>query len=149
MPTSAVTGTSALKTGGKMPDPDTEATTGAPEPSPAAGYGPQPLADPNGNGTIQATNPDGSTVNFDGCEDGWEDKVAALDPKHPALSHAATAPLDEYTDVATSKYDALTVEELKDEIRDRNDEGADIKLTGTRDELVERLEANDTENEES
>ena len=47
----------------------------------------QPLADPNGNGTIQATNVDGSTTNFDGCESGWEDRVREVDPKHPALKH--------------------------------------------------------------
>jgi hypothetical protein len=148
MPTSAVTGTSALNTGGETNPPDkADAPDPAPDPSPEAGYGPKPLADPNGNGTVQVTNADGSTSNFDACQDGWEDEVAAIDPKHPALNWATTAPLDEYSDVAKSKYDALTVEDLKDEIRDRNDDGADIKLTGTHDELVERLEANDKENE--
>ena len=47
----------------------------------------QPLADPNGNGTIQATNVDGSTTNFDGCEDGWEDRVREVDPKHTSLKY--------------------------------------------------------------
>ena len=73
MPTSAVTGTKGAK--GKTPEVEA--------PPVRVLAGPQPLADPNGNGTVQATGPDGRIVNVNAAEEGWEDKVLAVDPKHP------------------------------------------------------------------
>lgn len=50
------------------------------------------------------------------------------------------------TSTGPTGYDALTVDELKDEIRKRNDDRDDddrLALTGTKAELVASLEADD------
>lgn len=73
MPTEAVTGTKTARKQKAEPEPEVVG---------------QPLADPNGNGSIQATAPDGSITNIDASQKGWEDEVRAIDPKHPVLKHA-------------------------------------------------------------
>ena len=75
MPTEAVTGTKTAR----------KPRTVADEPAEPVG---QPLADHNGNGSVQATAPDGSITNIDASQPGWEDQVRAIDPKHPALKYA-------------------------------------------------------------
>ena len=75
MPTEAVTGTKTARKQAKSVE--------APEVS-----GAQPLADPNGNGTVQATAADGSITSIDASQPGWEDEVRAIDPKHPVLKYA-------------------------------------------------------------
>ena len=108
MPTSAVTGTkTARKAAAKKEEtkpevPDLSGEDGYVEPdAPEAqelvdgsGEAPevpkpeaQPLADPSGNGSIQATAADGSTINVDGCEDGWEARIREQNPAHPALKY--------------------------------------------------------------
>lgn len=79
MPTSAVTGTKGAK--GKAKTPEDES------PPVRVLAGPQPLADPNGNGTVQSTKADGSIVSYDATQDGWEDLVYEGTSKH--LSRAA------------------------------------------------------------
>ena len=87
MPESAVTGTKtarkpkAEKVGHDLVDGSGDAPE-MPVPEP------QPLADPNGNGSIQATAPDGSITNIDASQPGWEAEVRAIDPKHPVLKYA-------------------------------------------------------------
>lgn len=76
MPTEAVTGTGQVS------------TTGRKRRSPEPEFVGQPLADHNGNGTVQATAPDGSITNIDASQPGWQDQVRAIDPKHPALKYA-------------------------------------------------------------
>jgi hypothetical protein len=106
MPTTAVTGTrGAKKAAAKTDKPETPDLAGPEgyvqpdvegphDPQDGSGDAPeapkvaaQPLADPNGNGTVQATNPDGSTTNIDGCEKDWADKVREINPKHTAIKH--------------------------------------------------------------
>jgi len=98
MPTEAVTGTHSVSTSsspakaGPEPEPHEKLTARENKrarrkaTSKAAETADIPaLADPNGNGSIQITRPDGSTVNIDAGSDGWEDLVREADPKHPSL----------------------------------------------------------------
>ncbi len=87
MPTEAVTGTSQVtKRAAKSDDKSTRTVVHKPDEREKHFVG-EPLADHSGNGTIQATAPDGSTTNIDAAEDGWQDKVRAIDPKHHVLRY--------------------------------------------------------------
>jgi hypothetical protein len=77
MPTTAATGTKHVKTAGASADD---------KPAKAAKPVGQPLADPNGNGTVQVVSSDGSITSVDAAAPGWEDEVRAINPKHPSLS---------------------------------------------------------------
>ena len=97
MPTEAVTGTRQLKTvvgddkvkarGRPRKDKRTDSEREADENAATAraAMASPPLADPSGNGTIQVTAPDGSTTNIDAAQEGWEDEVRALNPKHQSI----------------------------------------------------------------
>jgi hypothetical protein len=79
----------ATKTPAKAPARKTRKAVKAPAKAKADDKAPAvealPLADPSGNGSIQVTKADGSTTNIDGGQDGWQDKVRDLDPKHGSL----------------------------------------------------------------
>ena len=106
MPTSAVTGTKTAHEPAAEEAPDLSGEDGYVQPpvgdpqdlvdssgkAPKAVVPqPQPLMDPNGNGSIQVTCADGSTTNIDAGTPGWEDKLRDLNPKHPALKYADEA----------------------------------------------------------
>lgn len=44
------------------------------EPRPAPTDDPQPLADPSGHGVVQVSRPDGTIVQVDASQDGWEQR---------------------------------------------------------------------------
>lgn len=79
------------------------------------------------------THPNGSVVNVS------DDKVGFLLGSGFSEEGAASV---------ASSYGDRTVDELKDEIRKRNDDGRDdetrLALTGTKAELIASLEADDT-----
>ena len=88
MPTSATTGTKgAVEEAAKAK----AVNVVKPESTPAPGPGPAPLADFSDGGIIHVTTGDGATTGVNTGEEGWEDKVRELDPKHQSIYTPAKA----------------------------------------------------------
>lgn len=65
-------------------------------------------------------------------------EVLAALKGHPALSGEVEAEPDE-----TTSYEAMTHDALQEEIRRRNESGADLRVSGSKAELVKRLQEHD------
>ena len=91
----------------------------------------------------------------DGTEHDPDDvvEVDEMESRRMITEGRARVPDDEHHEVAASSgvrlsgvgldADGVTVDDLQEEIRARNAEGGDLKVSGSRDELIKRLHDDD------